>query len=98
MAELSTSLGKCAQGRSGRRAANEIGLGQHVHQLDPGFESEHDVALQPRDVEIRVAGGDDEDRVDVRRDQLHLAARPRCAALDQALALQNAAGLGVTRS
>jgi hypothetical protein len=62
--------------------------------LDPGLEGERDVALQPRHVEILVAGGDDEDRVDVRRDQLHLAARARRAALDQALALQHAARPG----
>jgi hypothetical protein len=41
-----------------------------------------------------VAGGDDEDGVDVRRDQLHFAARARRAALDQALALQHAARPG----
>jgi hypothetical protein len=60
----------------------------------PASKAQRDVALQPRHVEIRVAGGDDEDRVDVRRDQLHLAARARRAALDEALALQHPARPG----
>jgi hypothetical protein len=66
--------------------SGQVGLGQHDHRRDAGLARQRQIAFQPGDVEIEVAGGDDEQRVDIGRDQLQLAAGPGGAPLEQALA------------
>ena len=63
----------------------EIGLGQHHDRRDFGFAGQCEVALEPRQVEILVAGRNDEQRIDIGRDQLQPAVAACRAALEQAL-------------
>ena len=46
------------------------------------LEGKRDIALQPGQIEILIAGRDDEGRVDICRDQLQLPVRARRAAFD----------------
>ena len=76
------------------RSVTRSALVRTITGVDLRLEGKRDIALQPRQVEIRIAGRDDEDGVDIRGDQLHLAVRARRTALDQALARQDAARPG----
>ena len=73
------------------RVVGEVGLGQHDDRRHLGLARQRQIALQPRGVEILVARRDDEQRVDIGRDELQLAAGSRGAALEQAGAPQQAA-------
>ena len=59
--------------RIGLGRVGQVGLGEHHHRRHPHFARHHQIAFQPRDAEILVARCDDEQRVDIRRDQLRLA-------------------------
>jgi hypothetical protein len=52
----------------------QVGLGQDDHRARPAFPGHRQVALEAPDVQLAAERGDQEDRVDVRRDDLF--ARP----------------------
>ena len=60
-----------------------VRLGQHDDRRRPRLIGQRQIAFQPRRVEIGIAGGDDEHRVDIGRDQLHMAAPAVMATLHQ---------------
>lgn len=76
----------------GLRVCHHVGFRQDDDRCDLRLEREHDVALQPRDVEVLVAGRDDEGGVDIRSNQLPPPLGAGCAALDDASPGQQATG------
>ncbi len=68
----------------------KVCLRQHHHGNRPRVQRQREEAFKPRDVEVGVAGGDEEQRVDVRRDELPAVVGPRGLAGNLALPVEDA--------
>ena len=72
------------------RCLRQVRLGQDDDRRDASLTRHRQIAFQACDVEVEIAGGDHEQRVDIGRDQLKLAAGAGGAALEQALSFKQA--------
>jgi hypothetical protein len=80
----------CRAGDIGVGVVGEIGLGEHNHRRRFRLARQSQIAFEPRHVEILIAGGDEEERVDIGGDELNAPPRSSRLALEQTLALKHA--------
>jgi len=67
----------------------QIGLGQDDYGMNPYVARQDQITLQPGNAEILIAGGDDEQRIDIGSDQLRFLVTTRRAPFEQVGALQD---------
>ena len=72
----------------------QVGLGDNNHRKGAGIVRDRHIALQPGNVEVAICRGDDEQRIDVRRNQLDFAGDSGSASLKQRLAFEALADRG----
>ena len=68
-----SGLDRACRRRERLRGVRQVGLGENHDRVHPHLASQHQIAFQPRDAEILVAGGDDKECIDVRGDHLLFA-------------------------
>ena len=71
----------------------QVGLGEDNHGMDVHLPCQDEIAFQPRNAEIQIARGDDEQRIDVCGDHLRLARIARRTAREQVDPGEDAHGL-----
>ena len=59
----------------GARVSGCVGLGQQDHRRRPGLIGQRQIAFEPRRIEVGIARGDDEQRVDIGGGELHAGRR-----------------------
>src|SRR5690606_38348319 len=67
----------------------EVGLVDDDDRPGAGCAGDREVALDPASVEVAAGGGHDEDRIDVRRDDLVGAVTPRAPPLKEGLSWED---------
>ena len=66
----------------------QIGLGQHHHRLHTRIHGQRQIAFHPGQVELLVAGADEEHHIHVGGNELHVTRLVDAHAFEQALPLQ----------